>query len=36
MKRLPELSGDSDLLREIWEQVDALGNTFIWQMLLSF
>lgn len=34
--RLPELSGDQDLLQNVWEGVDALGNTFIWQCLLSF
>jgi uroporphyrinogen-III decarboxylase len=36
LKELPPLTGDTDMLRRIWEQVDALGNTFIWQILLSF
>lgn len=36
MKELPELTGDKELLRRIWENIDALGNTFIWQCLLSF
>jgi len=35
-QELPELSGDLDLLQRVWENVDALGNTFIWQCLLSF
>lgn len=33
---LPEISGDKELLRRIWGNIDALGNTFIWQCLLSF
>ncbi len=31
-----ELPGDEPLCRKIWQDVDALGNSFIWQMLLSF
>jgi hypothetical protein len=33
---LPEITGDRDLVRRVWEQTDALGNVFIWQVLLSF
>ena len=33
---LPELTGDKELVQRIWENLDALGNTFIWQCLLSF
>ncbi len=33
---LPELSGDLQLLERVWNNLDALGNTFIWQCLLSF
>lgn len=36
LKELPPLSGDVELLRRVWENVDALGNTYIWQLLLSF
>ena len=36
LKELPELSGDKELLRKIWQDIDAFGNTFIWQLLLSF
>jgi len=33
---LPEITGDKDLVQKVWEDVDALGNTYIWQLLLSF
>ncbi len=36
VRELPEISGDKELLRRVWENIDALGNTFIWQCLLSF
>jgi hypothetical protein len=36
VKELPEISGDKEMLRRVWEQVDGLGNMFIWQILLSF
>lgn len=36
VRELPEITGDKELLRRIWENIDALGNTFIWQCLLSF
>jgi uroporphyrinogen-III decarboxylase len=35
-KELPEITGDRDLVRRVWENVDALGTTYIWQLLLSF
>jgi hypothetical protein len=35
-KALPPLTGDPDLVKTIWENVEGLGNTFIWQCLLSF
>ena len=35
-KELPEITGNPDLIRQVWEQVDGMGNAFIWQMLLSF
>lgn len=35
-KELPEITGDPALVRRVWEQVDGLGNMFIWQVLLSF
>lgn len=36
LKELSGISGDKELLRRIWENIDGLGNTFIWQCLLSF
>lgn len=35
-KELPEITGDQNLVRRVWENVESLGNTYIWQMLLSF
>jgi hypothetical protein len=29
-------TGDQDLVRRVWENVEAFGNTYIWQLLLSF
>jgi hypothetical protein len=36
VRELPEVSGDPELLREVWNEVEGLGNTYIWQLLLSF
>ena len=36
LKDLPEITGSADLLRKIWEDIDAFGNMYIWQLLLSF
>jgi uroporphyrinogen-III decarboxylase len=33
---LPQISGNEDLVRRIWENVDGLANMYIWQLLLSF
>jgi uroporphyrinogen-III decarboxylase len=33
---LPEITGDAAMVRRVWEQIDGLGNMFIWQLLLSF
>jgi hypothetical protein len=35
-KELPAVTGDPDLVRRVWEQVDRLGHDYIWQLLLSF
>jgi len=35
-KELPSITGDQDLVRRVWENVEALGNSYIWQLLLSF
>ena len=36
LKELPPIQGDAELARRIWEEIDALGNMFIWQCLVSF
>jgi len=36
VKELPPISGDAGLVRKVWEDVDALGYMYIWQVLLSF
>jgi hypothetical protein len=36
VKELPKILGDQELVKRIWEDVDSLGNMFIWQCLLSF
>lgn len=35
-KEIPIISGDADLAQCIWEEIDAMANSFIWQVLLSF
>jgi hypothetical protein len=36
VKELPEITGSPELIRKIWEDIDAFGNMYIWQLLLSF
>jgi hypothetical protein len=33
---IPDILGDEAIVRDIWEKVDAFGNMFVWQILLSF
>jgi uroporphyrinogen-III decarboxylase len=35
-RELPPITGDAELVRRVWEQVDAIGHDYIWQLLLSF
>jgi hypothetical protein len=35
-KEIPSINGDEPLVKQIWEDLDAFGNMFIWQCLLSF
>ncbi len=35
-KELPPITGDKELVKRQWENIDALGYTYIWQVLLSF
>lgn len=36
VRDLPEITGSPELIKKIWEDVDAFGNMYIWQLLLSF
>jgi len=36
VKEIPQILGDRAILQRIWEEQEALGNMFIWQVLLSF
>ena len=36
LKELPEISGDKQLVRKVWEDIDALAYVYIWHCLLSF
>ena len=35
-KELPRISGDSQLVQRVWENIDALAYVYIWHCLLSF
>jgi len=35
-KDLPDIRGEEDLFRRIWEDNEALAYLYIWQVLLSF
>ena len=35
-KDLPDINGDEELFKRIWEDNEALGYMYIWQLLLSF
>ncbi len=36
LRELPEITGDPALIRKVWENIDGMANTYIWQLLLSF
>jgi len=36
LMELPEISGDTELVKKVWEDIDALGYTYIWHCLVSF
>lgn len=36
IKELPQIQGDPEIVKRIWEEVDSLGYTYIWHCLLSF
>jgi len=35
-QELPDITGDALICQDVWENLDALGNMYIWQLLLSF
>lgn len=35
-KELPPITGDEQLVKRVWEEVDGFGYMYIWQVLLSF
>jgi len=35
-KELPQICGDEELVKKVWQDIDALGYVYIWQCLLSF
>jgi hypothetical protein len=35
-KEMSEIRGDEQIVRRVWEEVDALAYMYIWQCLLSF
>jgi hypothetical protein len=36
VKDLPPITGNQELVRKVWEDIESLGNMYIWQLLLSF
>jgi hypothetical protein len=36
VKELPQIQGDPELIRRIWQSTDSLANMYAWQCLLSF
>ena len=36
VRELPPLQGDEQIVKRVWEDVDALAYMYIWQCLLSF
>ena len=35
-QQLPDIKGDEELFKKIWEDNEALAYLYIWQCLLSF
>jgi hypothetical protein len=36
LKELPDIQGDPDLFKKVWNDNEALAYMYIWQVLLSF
>lgn len=35
-REIESITGDGELVRTLWEEIDAMGSMYIWQILLSF
>jgi hypothetical protein len=35
LKELPPITAREELVRKVWEDVDSLGYTYIWHLLVS-
>ena len=35
-KELPEINGDEELFKRVWEDNEALSYMYIWHLVLSF
>ena len=35
-KELPGISGDEEIVKRVWGDIDALAYMYIWQCLVSF
>jgi len=36
LRELPQICGDEQLMRQVWEDVDSLAYLYIWHCLVSF
>lgn len=36
VKELPPITGNEEVVKKVWKDVDALAYMYIWQILLSF
>ncbi len=36
VKEWPPITGDAQLVRKVWEDVDAMAYTFVWHCVVSF
>ena len=35
-REFPKICGDEQIVKQTWENIDALGYMYVWQCLLSF
>ncbi len=36
LREMPPVSGDANLVRDVWDNIDGLAYLYIWHVLLSF